>query len=300
MDKVFLFEMFAGYGGASFALKKANIEFECVGYSEIKPHAIKCYEQNHKGIKNYGDCTKINPNDLPNFDLLTAGFPCQAFSMAGKRKGFEDTRGTLFRDIIRIAEIKKPKYMLLENVAGLPTHENGETLRIIIKELKKIGYDVIYKVLNSMNYGVPQSRERIWIICKLGKWKFMEFNFPNTIPLKLKWQDFKDNPINYKKVKKTPSRDEMRKNCVNITNKPFIYTLTSKQDRYPNSGIIDFEDYYRFLTPKECFRMMGFFNDEINIHGLTIAQCYDLVGNGWDINLASKILKRIYETKKED
>ena len=87
----------------------------------------------------------------------------------------------------------------------------------------------------------------------------------------------------------------MRIDCVNITNKPYTYTITSKQDRFPNAGIIDFEDYYRFLTPKECFRLMGFLKDEINIDGLKIAQLYDLVGNGWDVNLASKIFKQLYK-----
>lgn len=299
MNKIILYEMFAGYGGASFALRKANLDFECVGYSEIKKHAIKCYELNHPNIKNFGDCKLINPKGLPNFDLLTAGFPCQAFSMAGKRKGLEDIRGTLFKDIIRIAEVKKPKYMVLENVAGLPSHDYGKTFKIILNALRDIGYDIIYKILNSKDYGVPQSRERIWMICKLGKWDFMEFQFPTPKPLETKWQELMDSPNNFKKVKKTPSRDVMRERCINITNKPYTYTITSKQDRYPNSGIINFEDYYRFLTPKECFRLMGFFNDEIIIEGLSIAQAYDLAGNGWDINLASKIFKNMFNNNQK-
>src|SRR4030042_813856 len=123
--KIKVFEMFAGYGGASFALKRIGIEHEVVGYSEIKQNAIKLFEMNHKGIKNYGACTKINPHELPDFDLLTSGFPCQPFSEAGLRKGELDTRGTLFNEIIRIAEVKKPKIMLLENVRGL-TFENNK------------------------------------------------------------------------------------------------------------------------------------------------------------------------------
>lgn len=130
-QKIRLFSMFSGFGGAEFALKKAGIPFEVVGISEIDKYAIKCYNQNHIKnynedkilvsdiLPNYGDCTKINPEKLPNFDLLTGGFPCQSFSVAGKGLGEQDTRGTLFHDIIRIAEVKNPRYILLENVKGL-------------------------------------------------------------------------------------------------------------------------------------------------------------------------------------
>jgi len=175
MGQLKLFEMFSGYGGASFGLKKANIPFKCVGYSEVDKYAIQCYEQNHRNYldgygRNFGDCTKINPEELPDFDLLTGGFLCQSFSLAGKREGFNDTRGTLFREIIRIAEVKKPKFMLLENVEGLVNHDEGVTFRIIRNEIKRIGYDICYKILNSKNYGIPQSRSRIWLVCKLGGW----------------------------------------------------------------------------------------------------------------------------------
>jgi len=152
MKKIKLFELFAGYGGAQFALKKANINFECVGWSEIDKWAIKCYEQNHchkveypdddgnpfevLEPNNFGDCTKINPQDIPDFDLLTGGFPCQAFSVAGKGLGELDTRGTLFNEIIRIAEVKQPKYILLENVKGLVSKRHKDTFDKIISELK--------------------------------------------------------------------------------------------------------------------------------------------------------------------
>src|SRR6056297_3122020 len=144
-----LFSMFSGYGGAEFALKKANIAFEVVGFSEIDKYAIQCYLQNHGDIHNYGDATKINPDELPDFDLLTGGFPCQAFSTAGKGLGELDTRGTLFNDIIRIAEAKKPKYMLLENVKGLLSKRHKATFEKIISELFRIGYDIKWEVLNS-------------------------------------------------------------------------------------------------------------------------------------------------------
>jgi len=175
-----LFEMFSGYGGASFALKKNKANFECVGFSEIDKHAINCYNKNHVNIdsinrfgevdgfsqiKNYGDCTKIDPKELPNFNLLTGGFPCQPFSFSGKGLGEQDTRGTLFYDIIRIAEEKKPNCILLENVKGIMSKRHEITLNKIIDELKRIGYYVHLKVLNSKNYGIPQSRERVFFVC---------------------------------------------------------------------------------------------------------------------------------------
>jgi DNA (cytosine-5)-methyltransferase 1 len=196
-----LFSMFSGYGGAEFALKKAGIEFECVGYSDIKKHAIKCYDINHPGIKNFGDCTKIIPEEIPDFDLLTGGFPCQTFSMQGKRKGLDDTRGTLIYDVLRIAKIKKPQYMLLENVEGLVTHNDGETLKTILYAIKQIGYDVIYHVFDSSKYGIPQARRRIFFICKFGKWKFNEFKFPTERDLNIFIEDILEKDIDKEKYK---------------------------------------------------------------------------------------------------
>lgn len=158
-----IFESFAGYGGASFALKKIDMPFEVVGYSEIDKYAIQCYEQNHKG-KNFGDITKINPNDIPDFDLFTGGHPCQSFSIAGKRKGLQDDRGNVLYDIFRIIKVKKPKYVFLENVKGLLSIDKGDTFEMIMEELSALGYDVDFKLFNSKDYGIPQSRERVFYI----------------------------------------------------------------------------------------------------------------------------------------
>lgn len=136
----------------------------CVGYSEIDKYAVEIYQKRFPQHKNYGDITKIKSNKLPNFDLLVGGFPCQAFSIAGKRKGFEDTRGTLFFDIARILRSKKPRLFLLENVKGLLSHDSGNTFKTIISTLAKLGYDIQWQVLNSKNFGVPQNRERVFII----------------------------------------------------------------------------------------------------------------------------------------
>jgi len=139
-------------------------EWECVGYSEIDKYAIQVYQTHYPNHKNYGDATKINPDDLPDFDLICGGFPCQSFSIAGKRMGFKDTRGTLFFDIARIIERKKPQLVFLENVAGLLNHDNGRTFATILASLDELGYNAEWEVLNSKHFGVPQNRERVFII----------------------------------------------------------------------------------------------------------------------------------------
>ncbi len=170
MKTIKIFEMFAGYGGASFALKKAEIPFECVGVSEIDKHAMQCYTQNHKGY-HYGDCTKIDPKEIPDFDLLTGGFPCQDVSVAGDRD-LSKGRTNLYLEILRIAKEKKPKFVVLENVKGLLSMEvnHRKLVHKIVADLQKIGYGVAWKVLNSKEHGIPQNRERVWFVCKLGGW----------------------------------------------------------------------------------------------------------------------------------
>ncbi len=140
----------------------------CIGYSEIDKYAIQIYEKHFKH-KNYGDATTIIPKELPDFDLLVGGFPCQAFSIAGKRKGFDDTRGTLFFDIARVLKDKRPRHILLENVKGLLSHEQGKTFQTILGVLSDLGYSVEWQVLNSKNFGVPQNRERVFISGCLGR-----------------------------------------------------------------------------------------------------------------------------------
>lgn len=141
----------------------------CVGYSEIEKSAIIIYQKHFPEQKNYGDIRKIKPKELPNFDLLVGGFPCQSFSIAGKRLGFKDTRGTLFFEIARIIKQKRPRFLLLENVKGLLSHNKGKTFAVILSTLYELGYDVEWQVLNSKNFGVPQNRERVLIVGHLRK-----------------------------------------------------------------------------------------------------------------------------------
>jgi len=160
-----VFSMFTGVGGFELGLGE---RFEPIGFSEFDKYASELLKDKWPNVKNWGDATKIEADLLPDFDMLCGGFPCQAFSVAGRRKGFEDTRGTLFFDVARIIEAKKPRIVFLENVKGLLNHDEGSTFRTIIRTLGELGYYVEWMVLNSKFHGVPQNRERVFIIGSLG------------------------------------------------------------------------------------------------------------------------------------
>lgn len=169
MNKLLKFiDLFAGIGGIrkgfELACAKRNITTKCVFTSEIKPYAVDVLKQNHPNEEIYGDITKIEASNIPDFDILLGGFPCQAFSSAGKRLGFEDTRGTLFFDVARIIKEKQPNGFILENVEGLVNHDKGKTFKVIMRTLNELGYQVDAKVLNAQDFGVPQDRKRIYIV----------------------------------------------------------------------------------------------------------------------------------------
>jgi len=330
MERLKIFECYAGYGGASFGLQKANIPYECVGYSEIKKSAIELYNLNHPNIKNYGDITKINSNDLPDFDLITGGFPCQDVSIAGLRDLKTGRTKTVFK-MLEIIKVKKPKYCLLENVEGILSMLDGELLREIIRQLKSMGYAVSYQLLKSKHYGIPQKRPRVWIACELNKSHFMFTPFPKKEELTFYVKDILEKEVNkkYFPSEKMLSYWKTRvKDWSDIIEDIFPTLTVSKatldnnwvicHSRYPRSStsgkggtgqlscadgtcftidtgnsqfIQQFEKGFRYLTPKECFRLMGFLNDEINFGNLKDTNLYQAAGNGWDINLVSKIFK---------
>lgn len=167
-EKITFIDLFAGIGGIRLgveqAIKEAGFSPKCVFTSEIKEHAIKVLKQNHPRDKITGDITTVDAGSIPDFDILCGGFPCQAFSAAGRRDGFADTRGTLFFDVQRIIIEKNPKGFILENVEGLVNHDGGNTLEVILSNLDAAGYWVSNKVLDSIDFGVPQKRKRIYII----------------------------------------------------------------------------------------------------------------------------------------
>lgn len=163
MPKVKFIDLFAGIGGIrkgfEIAFQKSGYETECVMTSEIKPHAYKVLNANHPDEEIRGDITSIDAKSIPDFDFLLGGFPCQAFSFAGRRLGFQDTRGTLFFEVARILKEKRPKGFFLENVEGLVNHDGGRTLRIILETLRSLGYKVSHRVLDASDFGVAQERK---------------------------------------------------------------------------------------------------------------------------------------------
>lgn len=202
-ETIKVFEGFAGYGGATYGLRRARINFEVVGYSEFDKFASALYDVNHKDkdgnpIKNWGDITKIVPEELPDFDLFTGGFPCQPFSQVGMQQGENDRygRGTLLYDILRICKVKLPKYIFLENVKGLATKRFESTFNTLKNALKEMGYgDLHYAILNTKDYGIPQNRERLWMFARLGGLPEDFSMIPPTIHNGLKLCDFVDkNP----------------------------------------------------------------------------------------------------------
>lgn len=170
----------AGIGGGRLGLEKNG--FKCLGYSEIKSDSIITYKRFFGNNEiNFGDLTKVNCNDLPNFELLIAGFPCQSFSINGKRKGFDDERGKIIFFLSEILKNKKIKYFILENVKGLVNLNKGESLKQILELLDAAGYNVNYAVLNSLDYGLPQSRERVYFVGIRKDLKFNKYDFPKKI-----------------------------------------------------------------------------------------------------------------------
>lgn len=163
-------DFFAGIGGFRLGMEMAG--HECVGHCEIDKYAERSYRAIHE-VKDYewfaNDITRVEPRDLPEADCYCFGFPCQAFSIAGKRGGFEDTRGTLFFEVMRLVKERHPSILFAENVKGLLNHEGGRTFGTIINTMADLGYDVEWQVLNSKNYGVPQNRERVFIIGHFGR-----------------------------------------------------------------------------------------------------------------------------------
>ena len=310
-DKLRVFEAFAGYGGASFGLKKSGIPHKVIGYSEFDKFASEIFEINHPGIKNFGDITKIEPTDLPNFDMFTGGFPCQPFSSAGLGQGELDIRGTLFYDIIRICEVKKPKHLLLENVKGLTTKRHEKTLATIKSELERLGYTLDIRLLNTKEFGIPQNRERVWIYGYLGELP-KNFNIcPEKEELKRKFKDYLDqNPpehlfLNDKQIARLRELHKVDFNvpeslCLDIYNKKIRYDgtcITITEPHHNSLRVVhppkDGKFVVRKLSITEHYRLMGFEDGEFNFGCQSYQQLCKRAGNGWDVNITGKILSKI-------
>lgn len=305
-------DLFAGIGGFRYALESFGAE--CVFTSEWDKPAQSVYQMNFGDLPT-GDITRINEANIPKHDILCAGFPCQAFSISGKQLGFNDSRGTLFFDVARIALYHKPKVLFLENVRNFESHDNGKTLATILYILKEIGYDVYYKVLNASNFGVPQKRERIYIVGFSKDLQVKEFRFPipPNISIKLKdillsddeTKDFiisrndiklKENIRVHKSIDTYPL-EPIRVGTVNkggqgeriyheyghaITLSAYGGGIGAKTGLYLINGKV------RKLAPRECARLQGF-PDNFKIHESN-SQAYKQFGNSVAINTLQYIV----------
>lgn len=280
----------------------------CVGFSEIDRYAIATYQSHFPKHHNYGDITKINEQELPDFDMLVGGFPCQAFSIAGKRKGFEDTRGTLFFDIARIIKAKQPRLLFLENVKGLLSHDSGRTFKTIISTLTELGYDVQWQVLNSKNFGVPQNRERVFIIGHLRGTSRPEV-FPlepsnGTNAVEINILGHKDKYRRGNQVYARNAITETLSTCGGggqhpCTLQPIANTLganyakgnSSSSERHTPRTEVMQNAMVRRLTPKECERLQGFPDDWTAICSDT--QRYKQCGNAVTVNVIRAIAEKL-------
>ncbi len=285
--------------------------------SEWDKDAAEVYERNF-GLKPAGDITKIDEKDVPDHDILCAGFPCQAFSISGKQLGFEDSRGTLFFDVARIAKEKQPKVMFLENVKNLARHDGGKTLAVIKNTLDEIGYDVFDEVLDASKYGVPQSRKRIYIVCFRKDLNIKEFKFPEEENLTKhvldiilpdseteKYEIHRNDVVINNSIKETFSNIPLRIGTVNkggqgeriysplgtaITLSAYGGGAGAKTGLYRVNGKI------RKLAPRECARLDGFPENFKIAERDTVA--YKQFGNSVVVDVLQKIMKSALEKKE--
>jgi DNA (cytosine-5)-methyltransferase 1 len=268
-NKNFTFiDLFAGIGGIRIAFERAG--GKCVFTSEWDKHCQTMYEANF-GERPFGDITKIIAEDVPDHDILAGGFPCQAFSIIGNKLGFADTRGTLFFNVERILKAKQPKAFLLENVKQLTTHDNGRTFKVILEHLENLGYFIHYKVLNGLNFGVPQKRERIIIV---GFKENYPFEFPrNGTDIKTLADILElDNQIDKKHFLSDYFRKKLENKLREQNKKPNIRPTIWHENKGGNIGIHAYScalrangsyNYLtvngeRRLTPREMLRLQGF------------------------------------------
>ena len=241
----------------------------CVGFSEINKYATTIYKKHFPNHKKYGNVSNIKWSNVPDFELLCGGFPCQSFSIAGKRGGFSDTRGTLFFEIVRVAQEKQPRLLFLENVKGLLSHDKGRTFGTILNTLDELGYDLQWQVLNSKNFGVPQNRERVFIIGHLRTTPR-----PQVFPLR------QDGKISTEQGK-VQVRDIESPKRVQDSHFSILENGKNRPLRI------------RRLTPTECERLQGF--PDGWTAGISDTQRYKCLGNAVTVNVISAITEKLLD-----
>ena len=311
---------FAGVGGIDLGFELTK-QARTIYANEIDPYPIQTFEANFPIKVDQRDICDVKASEVPNIDIILGGFPCQAFSIAGYRKGFEDEkgRGTLFFEILRIIKAKKPKAILLENVKNLVSHDNGNTFRVILEALKDVGYHVRYAVLNAMEYGnIPQNRERIYIVGFKSKKVFEKFTFPEPIPLKKTIHDVIDfiNPVDEKYLytkgkykgdiydKLVAAMDDSnavyqwRRKYVRKNMSGVVPTLTANQgEGGHNVCLVKTRQGIRKMTPKECFNTQGF-PESFVLPNIADGRLYKQAGNSVCVSVVKRIAEQILVAMK--
>lgn len=319
-------DLFAGLGGFRLALE--SLGAKCVYSNEWDKFAQEVYRDNF-GDTPGGDITQVDENTIPDHDILCAGFPCQAFSISGKRRGFEDSRGTLFFDVARIVRCKRPKIVFMENVKNFATHDQGRTLEVVQSTMEELGYTFFHQVLNSVDYGVPQKRERIYMVCFREDLEIREFSFPAPIPLSCHVEDFllEEAEVPEKLYVSRPDTYLLDTADDRYSDKPIRLGIVNKGGQgeriYSTKGIaITLSAYgggvfaktggylvngrFRRLAPRECARIMGY-PDSYKIIG-NINQAYKQFGNSVVIDVLQYIavefgrklvLQSLFKAEKE-
>ncbi len=302
-------DLFAGVGGVRLGFEKAG--FTTVFANDFEPSCKQTYDLNSKEASlTVGDIKKLRISDIPEFDLLLGGFPCQAFSIAGYRKGFKDDkgRGDLFFRISEIIAERKPKAFFLENVKNLKTHDKGNTFKVIKRTLEDLGYHVKSAVLNSMTHGnIPQNRERIFIVGFLNKKSFDKFKFPKEVDLTVNFRELLEKSVDGKYYYNGKTLYSRLKDDINSKNR--VYQWRRRYVRENKSGVVPTltanmgtgghnvpiildEKGIRKLTPKECFLMQGFPKD-FKLPEIADSKLYKQAGNSVTVPVVERVAKEI-------
>lgn len=319
-----LIELFAGIGSQAQALKNIGLDFETVAISEIDRYALQSYEYLHGKVKNLGDISAINPNDVPDCDLITYSFPCQDLSVAGAQAGADEgsgTRSSLLWECKKIIEAKKPKYLLMENVKNLVGSTHKANFEKWLDYLTTLGYKNYWKVLNAVDYGAPQSRERVFVVSILGD---EPFEFPTPQPRTIKLKDILDPDdkvpsnmyMNDRPFIFRETQDESDNGLIHVGNLEMagnesikrVYspegvcpTLTTMTGGHRQPKIyLGKEKGVRKLTPRECWAVMGFDNNTYTKveNKLSNTQLYKQAGNTICVSCLEAIFRQLFKNSK--
>lgn len=300
--------LFSGVGGIDLAFERAGFDIKLA--NEIDSKACETYNANfsHKIICD--DVKNLDTKTLGRADIVAGGFPCQAFSIAGYQKGFEDERGTLIFELLRIVKDVQPRIIFLENVKNLITHNKGATFENIRKHIEALGYNIKYKVLNTCLYSqIPQNRERVYIVCFKNGEDYNKFSFPQQVAKTLKITELLEKNVDKKyyynntkyynilkqDITKKDTVYQWRRHYVRENKNKLCPTLTANMGMGGHNVPLVLDDDIRKLTPRECFRFQGFPDSFVLPSNLSDATLYKQIGNSVSVPVIEKIAKEIYK-----